>query len=101
MIRSGYEDNLFLSSALVDFYAKCFAIVDARKVFSGMKIHDQVSGTSLMTGFSINRQGRDAFLLFKEMLDKEDGLWNEVADEVRRLMQQTRIRKLNLQDGVG
>jgi len=33
MIRSGHEDNLFLSSALVDFYAKCFAIVDARKVF--------------------------------------------------------------------
>ncbi|KAK7405456.1 hypothetical protein VNO78_06764 [Psophocarpus tetragonolobus] len=68
MIRSGYEDNLFLSSALVDFYAKCFAIVDARKVFSGMKIHDQVSWTSLITGFSINGQGRDAFLLFKEML---------------------------------
>ncbi|KAG5021867.1 hypothetical protein AAZX31_07G065800 [Glycine max] len=68
MIRSGYEDNLFLSSALVDFYAKCFAILDARKVFSGMKIHDQVSWTSLITGFSINRQGRDAFLLFKEML---------------------------------
>ncbi|RDX76152.1 Pentatricopeptide repeat-containing protein, partial [Mucuna pruriens] len=68
MIRSGYEDNLFLSSALVDFYAKCFAIVDARKVFSGMKIHDEVSWTSLVAGFSINGQGRDAFLLFKEML---------------------------------
>lgn len=68
MIRSGYEDNLFLSSALIDFYAKCFAIVDARKVFRGMKIHDQVSWTSLIAGFSVNKQGRDAFLLFKEML---------------------------------
>ncbi|KAJ1404891.1 Tetratricopeptide-like helical domain superfamily [Sesbania bispinosa] len=68
MIRSGYEDNLFLSSALVDFYAKCFAIVDARKVFSGMKVHDQVSWTSLIAGFAVNGQGRDAFLLFKEML---------------------------------
>ncbi|KAL2332239.1 hypothetical protein Fmac_019820 [Flemingia macrophylla] len=68
MIRSGYEDNLFLSSALVDFYAKCFAIVDARKVFSGMKIHDPVSWTSLINGFSINGQGRDALLLFKKML---------------------------------
>lgn len=68
MIRSGYEDNLFLSSALVDFYAKCDGIVDARKVFTGMKKHDQVSWTSLITGFSINGQGRDALLLFKEML---------------------------------
>ncbi|XP_027364279.1 putative pentatricopeptide repeat-containing protein At3g23330 [Abrus precatorius] len=68
MIRSGYEDNLFLSSALVDFYAKCFVIVDAKKVFSGMKVHDQVSWTSLIAGFSMNGQGRDAFLLFKEML---------------------------------
>ncbi|CAL0309780.1 unnamed protein product [Lupinus luteus] len=68
MIRSGYEDNLFLSSALVDFYAKCDAILDARKVFSGMKKHDQVSWTSLIAGFSINGQGRDALLLFKEML---------------------------------
>ncbi|XP_020223829.1 pentatricopeptide repeat-containing protein At2g13600 isoform X2 [Cajanus cajan] len=71
MIRSGYDGNLFLSSALVDFYAKCFAIVDARKVFSGMKIHDHVSWTSLITGFSINGQGRDAFLLFKEMLSTQ------------------------------
>ncbi|KAE9591023.1 putative tetratricopeptide-like helical domain-containing protein [Lupinus albus] len=67
MIRSGYKDNLFLSSALVDFYAKCDAIVEARKVFSGMKKHDQVSWTSLIFGFSINGQGRDALLLFKEI----------------------------------
>ncbi|XP_027187328.1 pentatricopeptide repeat-containing protein At3g49170, chloroplastic-like isoform X1 [Cicer arietinum] len=68
LIRSGYEDNLFLSSALVDFYAKCFAIVYARKIFRAMKIHDQVSWTSLIAGFSANKQGRDALLLFKEML---------------------------------
>ncbi|KAF7843568.1 pentatricopeptide repeat-containing protein [Senna tora] len=71
MIHSGYEDNLFLSSALVDFYAKCGAIADASKVFSGMKTHDQVSWTSLIAGFSMNGQGRDALLLFKEMLDTQ------------------------------
>lgn len=71
IIHSGYEDNLFLSSALVDFYSKCNAIVDARKVFSGMKTHDQVSWTSLIAGFSINGQGRDALLLFKEMFSTQ------------------------------
>lgn len=68
MIQSGYEDNLFLSTALVDFYAKCCCIVDARKVFRAMKVHDQVSWTSLIVGFSANKLGREAFLLFKEML---------------------------------
>ncbi|XP_052726938.1 pentatricopeptide repeat-containing protein At2g13600 isoform X1 [Vigna angularis] len=68
MIRSGYEDNLFLCSALIDFYAKCFAILDAKKVFCGIRTHDQVSWTSLITGLSINGRGIDAFLLFKEML---------------------------------
>ncbi|KAK7335852.1 hypothetical protein VNO80_27942 [Phaseolus coccineus] len=68
MIRSGYEDNLFLRSALVNFYCKCFAILDAKKVFSDIKTHDQVSWTSLITGLSINGQGIEAFLLFKEML---------------------------------
>ncbi|MED6163664.1 hypothetical protein PIB30_082190 [Stylosanthes scabra] len=68
IIRSGYEDNLFLSSALVDFYAKCDSILDAKKVFTCMKVHDQVSWTSLISGFSINGQGKDALLLFKDML---------------------------------
>ncbi|XP_020959653.1 pentatricopeptide repeat-containing protein At3g49170, chloroplastic-like isoform X1 [Arachis ipaensis] len=68
IIRSGYEDNLFLSSALVDFYAKCDSILEAKKVFTSMKVHDKVSWTSLISGFSINGQGKDAFLLFKDML---------------------------------
>ncbi|KAL5082664.1 hypothetical protein RYX36_011085 [Vicia faba] len=68
MIRSGYENNMFLSTALVDFYAKCFCIVDAKKIFRAMKVHDQVSWTSLIVGFSANKLGREAFLLFKEML---------------------------------
>ncbi|KAJ7963229.1 Pentatricopeptide repeat-containing protein [Quillaja saponaria] len=68
MIHSGHDDNLFLSSALVDFYAKCGAIMDARKVFDEMKTHDQVSWTSFIAGLSQNGQGRDAFYMFKEML---------------------------------
>ncbi|XP_057981057.1 pentatricopeptide repeat-containing protein At2g13600-like [Malania oleifera] len=68
IIQNGYEENLYLSSALVDFYAKHDALVNARTVFDGLKSHDQVSWTSFISGFSQNGHGREAVLLFKEML---------------------------------
>ncbi|KAJ7969137.1 Pentatricopeptide repeat-containing protein [Quillaja saponaria] len=71
MVQSGHEENLFLSSALVDFYAKCDAIMDARKVFDEMKVRDQVSWTSFIVGLSQNRQRRDALSMFKEMLGSQ------------------------------
>ncbi|XAR51433.1 hypothetical protein NMG60_11006064 [Bertholletia excelsa] len=40
---------------------------EASRVFDGMKAHDQVSWTSIMSGFSQNGHGREAFVLFKEI----------------------------------
>lgn len=71
IIQTGFEDNLFLNSALVDLYAKCDAIVDAKRVFDGMEKHDQVSWTSIISGFSKNGRGKEAILFFKEMLGSQ------------------------------
>ncbi|KAA8546636.1 hypothetical protein F0562_003133 [Nyssa sinensis] len=71
IIQTGFEENLFINSALVDVYAKCGALVDARRAFDNMKRHDQISWTSIISGFSQNRCGREAILLFKEMLGSE------------------------------
>ncbi|KAK3022299.1 hypothetical protein RJ639_046157 [Escallonia herrerae] len=68
IIQTGHHDYLYINSALVDVYAKCNALVDARKVFDGMKCHDQVSWTSIITGFSQSGCGKEAICLFKEML---------------------------------
>ncbi|KAK3020027.1 hypothetical protein RJ639_004987 [Escallonia herrerae] len=68
IIQTGHPDNLYINSALVDVYAKCNALVDARKVFDGMKCHDQVLWTSIITGFSQSGCGKEAICLFKEML---------------------------------
>ena len=68
IIQKGFQDNLFLNSALVDLYAKCDAIVDAKRVFDLMEKHDQVSWTSIISGFSKNGRGKEAILFFKEML---------------------------------
>lgn len=71
IIKIGYENNLFLSSALVDLYAKCNAVVDSRRIFYCMRRHDQVSWTSIITGFSQNGHGIEAILMFKTMLSTE------------------------------
>lgn len=71
IIRIGYESNLFLSSALVDLYAKCEALPEARRVFDGMKEHDPVSWTSIIAGFSQNGRGKEALVFFKGMLKSE------------------------------
>ncbi|OVA06807.1 Pentatricopeptide repeat [Macleaya cordata] len=69
IIQIGYEDNLFINSALVGLYSKCDMMVDARNVFYRMRNHDQVSWTSIITGFAQNGHGKEALVLFKEMLE--------------------------------
>ncbi|PON97130.1 Pentatricopeptide repeat [Trema orientale] len=71
IIQMGYEANLFLNSGLVDLYSKCDAILDARRVFCGMKRHDQVSWTSIISGFSKNGHGREAIRMFRQMLSTQ------------------------------
>lgn len=68
IVKIGLEENLFLNSSLVDLYSKCNAIVNAKRVFSHMKTHDQVSWTSIISGLSQNGHGNEAILMFKNML---------------------------------
>ncbi|KAF4349884.1 hypothetical protein F8388_005115 [Cannabis sativa] len=71
IIQMGYEHNVFLNTALIDLYAKCDAIFDARRVFCSMKQHDQVSWTSIISGLSKNGHEREAMWRFKEMLSSQ------------------------------
>ncbi|KAK6923896.1 Pentatricopeptide repeat [Dillenia turbinata] len=69
IIRSGNEENVFLNTGLVDFYAKCGAMPKAKRVFDRMVCHDLVSWTSIICGFSQNGYGEEAILFFKMMLE--------------------------------
>lgn len=61
--------NLLLENALIDMYARCGCLEDARKVFDRMKFRDVASWTSLISAFGLTGQGRNAVVLFKEMQD--------------------------------
>eukprot|EP01018_Ginkgo_biloba_P036306 Gb_38750 [translate_table: standard] len=68
IIKSGFESNVFVGSALIDMYAKCGCIEDARRVFDKMPQRNLVSWTTLITGYAQNGHGNDVLQLFEEMV---------------------------------
>ncbi|KAK4846891.1 hypothetical protein QYF36_023038 [Acer negundo] len=76
----GYEQDLFVSSALIDMYSKCGELKDARKLFDEISQRNIVSWTSMITGYIQNNNAREAILLFKEFLIEETA--SEKSDNV-------------------
>ncbi|ONK57859.1 uncharacterized protein A4U43_C09F4940 [Asparagus officinalis] len=73
VIRNRYEyPMLFVPNCLIDMYSKCGDIDAARRVFDGMPQKNDVSWTSLMTGYGVHGHGDDAILVFEAM--QEAGL---------------------------
>jgi pentatricopeptide repeat protein len=72
IIRQGFHSDVFVQSGLVDMYAKCGNLEDARQVFDKMSQRDVVAWTAMITGYAQNGQGVEALRLFREM--KADGV---------------------------
>ncbi|KAL3838166.1 hypothetical protein ACJIZ3_022757 [Penstemon smallii] len=73
----GLCPNLTIENALIDMYAKCGCLQEARKVFDGMKFKDVVSWTSMMSAYGRSGEGHLAIELFSRM--QELGI---VADSI-------------------
>ncbi|KAJ8449908.1 hypothetical protein Cgig2_029270 [Carnegiea gigantea] len=67
MFKVGLTENLHAVNALLDLYAKCGRIREAKTVFNEMKDRSVVSWTSLVVGLAVNGLGYEAIELFKEM----------------------------------
>jgi len=68
IINSGFNSNLFLLNSIVNMYAKCESMEDARQVFDGMQKRDMVTWTALISGHVQNQHGEEALKLFPQML---------------------------------
>ncbi|KAK1388795.1 Vegetative storage protein [Heracleum sosnowskyi] len=60
--RNGFDKDVFVSTALVDFYVKCGCLGDARKVFDGMCERDVVAWNAMISGASLHG-------LYEEMIE--------------------------------
>ncbi|KAJ8440916.1 hypothetical protein Cgig2_022772 [Carnegiea gigantea] len=64
IIKTGYQDNVFVGSALIDMYSKCDSIKYAEKVFQHMTHKNTVSWTAMLVGYSQNGLSEEAIKLF-------------------------------------
>ncbi|XP_062030034.1 pentatricopeptide repeat-containing protein At4g14850-like [Rosa rugosa] len=69
IIKTGCHQDLFVTTFLVNVYAKCRIMENARKVFDKLPRRNVVSWTALMSGYVHNSQPELAIRVFLEMLE--------------------------------
>ncbi|PON45036.1 Tetratricopeptide-like helical domain containing protein [Parasponia andersonii] len=72
IIRKGYESNETVLNSLLDAYAKCSLIDQARKLFEGIKSRDVVSWSTMVAGFSHCGRPDEAIAVFQEMQQAQE-----------------------------
>ncbi|OMP10154.1 hypothetical protein COLO4_04770 [Corchorus olitorius] len=69
-VKTNYAKNPVVGNALIDMYAKCGRIGDARLVFDLMNERDEVSWNAMISGYSMHGVGLEALKLFQMMQDR-------------------------------
>ena len=67
VIRSGLDSDVVVGSTLLDMYAKCSNVEDARRVFDRLRSRNVVTWNALISGYVLNGLGHNALKLLKEV----------------------------------
>ncbi|KAG6574022.1 putative pentatricopeptide repeat-containing protein, partial [Cucurbita argyrosperma subsp. argyrosperma] len=67
IIRTDYQDNIFVGSALVDMYCKCRNVKYAEAVFRKMRHKNVISWTAMLVGYGQNGYSEEAVKIFRDM----------------------------------
>lgn len=67
--KVGYSRNVYLSSALIDFYCRSGRVKQGKAVFGEVPIKDLICWSSLINGYGLNGYGIEALETFSNMLD--------------------------------
>ncbi|XVF30411.1 hypothetical protein REPUB_Repub16aG0054900 [Reevesia pubescens] len=77
IVKEGYENDVFVSTALVDMYCKCGDIDGARKYFDMMPVRNTVTWNEMIHGYAQNGCGDEAVRLYQDLIasgEKPDGI---------------------------
>lgn len=66
-IRRGLIEDIFVGNCVMDMYAKCGLIDNAKNLFDRMEVKDVVSWNALVSGYSQTGRFDDALRLFDQM----------------------------------
>ncbi|KAI4354636.1 hypothetical protein L6164_003484 [Bauhinia variegata] len=67
IVKKICRTDVFVGTSLVDMYAKCGEITDAKQLFDRMRIRNTATWTSIISGYARNRLGEEAINLFRVM----------------------------------
>jgi pentatricopeptide repeat protein len=70
IIQSGWDSAVFVGNSLVDMYAKCGSMEDAKRVFNEMPLQDVVSWNSILGGFAMHGHDKEALTYFEQMCEE-------------------------------
>ncbi|KAF7025377.1 hypothetical protein CFC21_037563 [Triticum aestivum] len=65
--KSTFNSDTIVSNSLIDSYAKCGCIRDARKIFETQKEHDLISWNAIISGYAVHGHVAQARELFDRM----------------------------------
>lgn len=71
----GFLSNVVVSSSIVDAYAKCGKMEDARRLFDEMPVKDIPAWTTLVSGYALCGDMESAAELFSQMPKKNSYSW--------------------------
>ncbi|XP_019158607.1 PREDICTED: pentatricopeptide repeat-containing protein At3g24000, mitochondrial isoform X1 [Ipomoea nil] len=66
-LKYGYEENVYVGSALLDMYARCGQMEEAMFVFQAMRSKNEVSWNALIAGHARKGEAENAVNLFSGM----------------------------------
>ncbi|KAI0499021.1 hypothetical protein KFK09_019921 [Dendrobium nobile] len=69
IIKDGHDMDTYVGSSIIDMYAKCGIVNEARCFFDSMPLKNIVSWNEMIHGYAQNGYGEEAIKLFEYMLD--------------------------------
>ncbi|EOA30005.1 hypothetical protein CARUB_v10013108mg [Capsella rubella] len=70
------RNDIILTNAFVDMYAKCSKISEARFIFDSMPIRNVIAETSMISGYAMAASTKAARLMFTKMAERNIVSWN-------------------------
>ncbi|KAK1400778.1 Pentatricopeptide repeat-containing protein [Heracleum sosnowskyi] len=80
VVKCGFGSYLFVSTSLIDMYAKCMNMGCARRLFDEMSEKSEVSWTALISGYARCGDMDNVKDLFNRMPEKDTAAYNMMID---------------------
>lgn len=97
MNESGFKVHCYVMNRLIDLYAKCGKLKDARQLFDKMEKRDVFSWNTMIAGYVKERRVDEARKLFYEMPNRDRVSWNSMIAEYARRGEGEEAVKLSLE----